>query len=111
MADLSDRGKALENEWFRKHEEELIRKARERREARLEKERDAEREKQKMLHFMKCPKCGDELVEVEHEGIKVDRCTSCQGVFFDAGELDELLLKKQDERKSFFRKLSGLFGT
>jgi ribosomal protein L37AE/L43A len=110
MADLSDRGKALENEWFRKHEEELIRKARERREDRLAKERDAEREKQKKLHFMKCPKCGDELVEVEHEGIKVDRCTSCQGVFFDAGELDDLLLKKQDERRSFFRKLSGLFG-
>lgn len=110
MVDLSDRGKALENEWFHKHEEELLRKARERREARLSKERDAEREKQKQLHFMKCPKCGGELVEVEHEGIKVDRCKSCHGVFFDAGELDELLLKKQDERRSFFRKLSGLFG-
>lgn len=111
MADLSDRGKALENEWFHKHEKELIRKAGERREARLAKERDAERERQKKLHHMKCPKCGGDLVEVEHEGIKVDRCKSCQGVFFDAGELDELLLKKQDEKRSFFRKLSGLFGS
>lgn len=110
MADLSDRGKALENEWFHKHEEELIRQARERRVARLAKELDADREKQKQLHFLKCPKCGGNLVEVEHEGIKVDRCTSCEGVFFDAGELDELLLKKQDARKSFFRRLSGLFG-
>lgn len=110
MADLSDRGKALENEWFHKHEQELIRKARERRAARLAKELDAEREKQKQLHFMKCPKCGGTLAEVAHEGITIDRCTSCDGVFFDAGELDELLLKKQDDQKSFFRKLSGLFG-
>ena len=110
MADLSDRGKALENEWFRKHEKELIRKAGERREARLAKERDAEREKQKRLALMKCPKCGGELAEVVHEGIKVDRCQNCQGVFFDAGELDELLLKKQEERRSFFRSLTGLFG-
>ena len=111
MVDLSDRGKALENEWFRKHEEELLKKARELREARLAKERDAEREKEKKIHFMKCPKCGGDLVEVEHEGIKVDRCTHCHGVFFDAGELDVLFLKKQDERRSFFRKLTGLFGT
>ncbi len=110
MADLSDRGKALENEWFHKHEEELIRKARERRVARLAKGLDANREKQKQLHFMKCPKCGGDLVEVEHEGIKIDRCTSCDGVFFDAGELDELLMKKLDDRKNFFRRLSGLFG-
>jgi uncharacterized protein with PIN domain len=115
MADLSDRGKALENEWFHKHEQELIRKARERRETRIAAERDAaraaERETLKKLHFMKCPKCGGDLAEAAHEEIKVDRCRSCEGVFFDAGELDELLLKTQDAQKSFFRKLSGLFGT
>jgi hypothetical protein len=111
MADLSDRGRALENEWFHKHEQELIRKARDRREARLAKEQDAEREKQRQKHSMKCPKCGGDLAEAGYEGITVDRCGNCDGVFFDAGELDELLLKKHDERKSFFRKLSGLLGS
>lgn len=57
---------------------------------------------------MKCLKCGMELKELDLEGIVVDKCGSCEGVFFDRGELDELLLKKSEERKGIFRKLAGL---
>ena len=49
-----------------------------------------EKEKQRLkeLHFMKCPKCGMELIEVDYKGIKVDKCSECEGVWLDAGELE-----------------------
>jgi Zn-finger nucleic acid-binding protein len=53
---------------------------------------------------MKCPKCGHDLATEDLEGIEVDRCTFCEGVFMDAGELDALFLKKTD-RQGFFRRL------
>jgi Zn-finger nucleic acid-binding protein len=48
------------------------------------------------------------LKEQELEGIKVDRCTHCEGVFFDAGELDQIFAKKAAERRGFFRRLAGI---
>jgi Zn-finger nucleic acid-binding protein len=41
---------------------------------------------------MKCPKCKTEsLREFSVEGTMVDRCSSCEGIWFDAQELIELL--------------------
>ncbi len=42
---------------------------------------------------MDCPACKKPLVVVEHEGIEVDWCVACQGIWFDAGEV-ELLAEK-----------------
>ena len=40
--------------------------------------------------------------------IKVDICTLCEGIYFDRGELEELMLAHQSQsRKSFFRRLLG----
>ncbi len=50
-----------------------------------------EKDRLKQLHFMKCPKCGMDLSTIELQGIKVDQCPSCGGVFFDAGEVEGLL--------------------
>lgn len=35
---------------------------------------------------MICPKCQSDMEAVEYEGIEVDRCKSCGGIWFDAGE-------------------------
>lgn len=44
---------------------------------------------------MKCPKCPDqEMTASTHEGIEVDRCPSCKGVWLDKGEASRIL--KQD---------------
>ena len=41
---------------------------------------------------MKCPKCKTEsLREFSVEGTAVDRCSSCDGIWFDAQELIKLL--------------------
>jgi uncharacterized protein len=101
-----------EDEWFRENEKHLLeaaRVARERREReRSEKEAASERKKIRDAHYMKCPKCGHDLKEEDLVGVKVDRCTHCEGVFFDAGELDQLFAKKAEERRGFFRRLAGI---
>ncbi len=47
----------------------------------------AEKERLKKLHYMQCPKCGMQLVEIDYRGIKIDRCTECEGLWLDKGEL------------------------
>lgn len=54
---------------------------------------------------MRCPACRHELVVVEREGIEVDWCAQCHGVWFDAGEI-ELLAEKAGRRLD-----PGLIGT
>lgn len=104
-----DEDRRREDEWFRQNERQLLeaaRVAREKREReRAAREKTVELDKLKVLHFMKCPKCGHDMKEEELTGVKVDRCSHCEGIFFDAGELDAVLLKKEEDRKGFFRKL------
>ena len=40
---------------------------------------------------MHCPICKEAMIVVEHEHIELDYCTSCRGVWFDAGELELML--------------------
>ena len=40
---------------------------------------------------MHCPVCKEPMIIVEHERIELDYCTSCRGVWFDAGELELML--------------------
>ena len=39
---------------------------------------------------MNCPKCNGAMQAVSFQGIEVDRCGSCHGIWFDALELDKL---------------------
>lgn len=101
-----------EDDWFLENERRLLEEAKERRQKReaerASREKGEERDRLKALHFMKCPKCGHDLREEHLEGVTVDRCTLCEGLFFDAGELDQVLLKKAEDRRGFFRRLAGL---
>ncbi|MAG16592.1 MAG: hypothetical protein CMJ21_00825 [Phycisphaerae bacterium] len=42
-------------------------------------------------HWMKCPKCGKDMKEVDMQHIRVDRCNACGGTFFDRGEVEALI--------------------
>ena len=46
---------------------------------------------------MKCAKCGCETEPVSHEGIEVDRCTACGGLWFDMAEAEHLRGMKGSE--------------
>jgi ribosomal protein L37AE/L43A len=79
---------------------------------RVEKEKQeklATEEKNRLrdLHYMKCPKCGMDLLEMEHQGVKVDKCSGCSGVWLDAGELEAV----SKMEKSMTEKIFGMFST
>ena len=41
---------------------------------------------------MKCPTCPDAtLVMSERQGVEIDYCPACRGVWLDRGELDKLI--------------------
>jgi len=51
---------------------------------------DTQKEELKQLHYMKCPKCGMDLMTIEHRGVEIDKCAACNGVWLDDGELEKL---------------------
>lgn len=61
-----------------------------------------EKKKLRDLHYMKCPKCGMELIEIDYQGIKVDKCSECQGVWLDAGELKAAAALEKTTLDRFF---------
>ena len=40
---------------------------------------------------MKCPIDGADLVMAERQGIEIDYCPQCRGVWLDRGELDKII--------------------
>jgi uncharacterized protein with PIN domain len=67
--------------------------------------KEEEKKNLKELHFMRCPKCGMELIEIDYKNIKVDKCSECEGIWLDAGEL-EAVAKLE---KTGLDKLFGVF--
>ncbi len=74
-----------EEEYFARLEFEEKKKREKERNAKLEAD---EKERLKELHHMHCPKCGMQLIEINYQGIEVDKCSSCEGIWLDAGELE-----------------------
>lgn len=42
---------------------------------------------------MKCPICNVDLLMSERQGIEIDYCPECRGIWLDRGELDKLIEK------------------
>lgn len=84
--ELDDRGRALENEYFRRQEQELIEKMKSKLNAGNAQAGDSD-----------CPKCDGKLVETDFETIKIDVCNKCTGVWLDAGELAQIVHKDKNE--------------
>lgn len=40
---------------------------------------------------MKCPLCNVDLLMSERQGIEIDYCPQCRGVWLDRGELDKII--------------------
>ena len=86
---LEDRAHALENEYFRRQEQELIEK--------LRKKLSAE---QTAASGVQCLKCEGQMVESEFEGITIEVCNNCHGVWLDTDKLARIAHHEQD--KSFW---------
>ncbi len=70
-----------EDEYFARQDADLIREMR----RRLDADR---RTRERHSHFMKCPRCGEDLREVVRGHVTIDVCPACNGVWFDAGEVE-----------------------
>lgn len=89
-----------EDEYFAKQEFDRRRKHEEA--SRLAMAAD-EKKRLKDLHYMNCPKCGMKLIEIEYKKIKIDKCSHCEGIWLDVGELDEILKDKEGRFTSFLK--------
>jgi Zn-finger nucleic acid-binding protein len=45
---------------------------------------------------MKCPRCKATLNLSYRDGVEIDYCSECRGVWLDRGELDKLLVRLGD---------------
>ena len=50
---------------------------------------EEEKKRLKELHYHHCPKCGTKLEEAVMEGVTVDICPGCHGIWLDEGELEK----------------------
>lgn len=91
-----------EEEYFARKEFEKKRKIEQEKHRKLNEE---EKKRLQELHYMRCPKCGMELIEIEYKGIMIDECSECEGIWLDAGEL-ETVSKMEKKRLD---KLFGVF--
>jgi hypothetical protein len=91
---MEDRGRALENEYFRRKEQELIQKMKEKMAAEAA-----------SAAAMKCPTGdGGTLIEADFENIKIDLCETCGGAWFAEHELEQLV---KEENKGWFGRIFG----
>ncbi len=92
---LSDR----EDEYFARLEFERMKKLEAEHQSAME---SAEKDRLKDLHHMCCPKCGMKLVTVDYKGIAVDKCSGCEGVWLDAGELEAVYALEPTHLSNWF---------
>jgi hypothetical protein len=97
--EMSGKPSEKEEEYFIRMDFEKKRKFEEEKHRKLGAE---EKKNLKELHFMRCPKCGMELIEINYNGVHTDKCSECGGIWLDAEEFE--MLSKTDESI-----LSGLF--
>ncbi|HEX8333706.1 MAG TPA: zf-TFIIB domain-containing protein [Segetibacter sp.] len=45
---------------------------------------------------MNCPNCNETLVMTDRQGVEIDYCPKCRGVWLDRGELDKILERTAD---------------
>jgi len=80
---LRDVERAREDTYFAERDRALLEKARA---ASTAEQETAVRE----LAHMRCPKCGTPLVSRRHVEVTLDECPSCEGMWLDKGELEQL---------------------
>lgn len=88
-----------EDEYFAKRDAELLRQQR-------LTAQNAAIEAERRSHYMKCPKCGYDLLTSEWQGVQIDQCPNCKGIWFDAGEAESLITS--DDKNLFSRVIGAV---
>lgn len=83
---IDERRRGLEEEYFRRKDQEAIEKLR----AQMQASAEA---KAAGTSSMVCPRCDGSLKESKFEEVMIDTCEKCGGVWLDSGELEQLTKK------------------
>src|SRR5437899_34360 len=79
-----DRPSKNEDEYFARRDAELLRQHR-------ESARRSAAAIERKTHYMKCPKCGYDLITGDWDGVQIEQCTNCHGIWCDADEVKAIL--------------------
>jgi len=58
---------------------------------------------QRQAPALVCPKCQGEMRQYERNGVTIDQCADCRGIFLDRGELEALI----DANDAYNRRREG----
>ena len=94
---FDDRRRGLEEEYFRRKDQEAIEKLR-------AKMKVAEEAKAAGTSSMLCPRCDGALTESQINEVSIDTCPKCGGTWVDLGELEKIVKR---EGSGFFSRLFG----
>lgn len=88
MADKwEERKKAQEDEYFVRKERELLEKMKAKQQAEAQ-------QVAKEAAALKCPRCATVMNESTFQKVVIDQCPACNGVWLDAGEIEQLVAKE-----------------
>ncbi len=59
---------------------------------------------------MNCPSCKIPLVMSERQGIEIDYCPQCRGIWLDRGELDKIIEKSATDQPTATRPNQPTYG-
>lgn len=85
MSEIFDeRRRGLEEEYFRRRDKESLDRLREalREEAQARGDHSV---------TMDCPRCTGKLHEDEYDEVKISRCDTCNGIWLDSGDLEQII--------------------
>ncbi|MGE5681750.1 MAG: zf-TFIIB domain-containing protein [Bacillota bacterium] len=51
---------------------------------------------------MLCPNCKTNLLLSERQGIEIDYCPDCRGIWLDRGELDKILERSAEQQQTAY---------
>ena len=99
LEELNRAGRAQEDDYFRKLDQELMVALR-------EKSADEIEQVIRTYTHMRCPKCGEPLEETFPRQAKIDACSGCGGIWLDKGEWEGFVgQKKRGWLQRFFTEL------
>jgi uncharacterized protein len=64
-----------------------------------------EKHRLKELHWMHCPKCGQQLSQEHYGSVEIDLCPSCRGLWLDANELETIVASESSLLRSCLKVL------
>lgn len=60
---------------------------------------------------MNCPNCKVALIMSDRQGIEIDYCPDCRGIWLDRGELDKIIERSGNEPTSNYQSNPQSFGS